>query len=241
MIKKLRTSLLLPAELTETVNAYLKSIEEAQLDNSFINRILGMLKDDLDNLNQAITAVRINKLVDDVAEADAIRDDLFIGFRDLVDAYKRRRNSALIDAYEKVWDVIARAGTRLYAHGYTEQSGKLEALFAELDKPEYQGALDMLNAHGIYNELKQAQSNFTSIYDQRLKAETEMNYPTLKEAKRKIVPHVNTLIDAIGVLDETEPGKYTDLVENMNAITSQIVSSSRARKTRSESTEELAA
>jgi len=107
------------------------------MKNPFITRITGMLHDDMDELNRAITAVRINNLIDDVSTSDAIQDDLFIGFRELVDAHKRRRKPILVDAYEKIWNVIEKAGTRIYLLGYTEQSGKLEALFAELDNADY--------------------------------------------------------------------------------------------------------
>ncbi|MEO9850309.1 MAG: DUF6261 family protein [Reichenbachiella sp.] len=240
MLKNLRTSLLLPAELAETVNAYLKSIQETIPDEPFIGKITAMLNEDLNQLNQAITAVRQNALVDDVAVSDAIRDDIFIGFRDLVDAYKRRRDADLQKAHKKLWNVIEKAGTTLYYLGYTDQSGKLEALFAEFDQVEYQEALTTLNILDVYSELKQAQADFTDLYDQRLSADAGLDYPTLKEAKGRIVPHVNSLLNAIAILHETEPERHAGLVEKLNVITTQVMSSARARKTRStESAENL--
>lgn len=233
MIRKLRASLLLSAELSETVNAYLKSIAEVIPDEPFIGRITTMLKADLEVLNQAITAVRLNTLVDDVAMADAIRDDTFIGFRDMIDAYKRRRDPEVIKAHEKLWYVIEKAGTMLYRLGYTEQSGKLEALFAEFDQAEYQEALTKLNVLDLYQELKQAQADFTDLYTQRLDVDAGRNYPTLKQAKGQLVPHVNALLNAIDVLYETDTETHQALVEKLNTITTQVMASARARKTRS--------
>lgn len=233
MVKKLSASLLLPAELAETVSAYIRTIVDSGLGNSFILGIIMLLEKDLKGLNNALTAVRVNQLVDDVSEADAIRDDLFIGFRDLVDAYKRRRDASLIAAYEMIWPIIEKAGTRLYGLGYTEQSGKLEALFAKLDKPKYQEALTILNAIGIYAELKQAQKRFLKLYNDRQDIDTS-SFLTLKEAKRPTVPHVNSLLDALNILDEVEPDTHTDIINKVNAITSSIMTTVRARKTKSE-------
>lgn len=236
-MKKLRTSLLLPAELAETVSSYLRIIAAAGLADPFINRIISLLTADLVVLNKAITAVRLNNYVDEVSSADAIRDDLFIGFRDLVDAYKRRRDQALIAAHQKIWQLIEKAGTQLYIAGYAEQSGKLEALFLELDKTTNQEALTLLNATGIYEELKAAQEAFTSIYKTRLEADSTIDYPTLKDAKSRTIPHVNALLSALEVLNETEPEAHSALTEQIDSATSAIMSTARSRQTRKSSDE----
>ena len=46
---------------------------------------------------------------------------------------RRRKKPHLKEAYDQVWPIIKKAGTRLYRLGYQEQSGKLKALFQELD------------------------------------------------------------------------------------------------------------
>lgn len=234
MIKKLRTSYLLPAELTETISRYLKAMDDVKLKDPFIKRIGGLLETDNETLNQAITAVRINRLIDDVSEADALRDDLFIGFRDMLDAYKRRKSDAISNAYQTVWPILEKAGTRLHALGYTAQSGKMEALFQELDKQENQEALTTLGLTDLYAELKDSQDDFAAIYNDRLDEDTKKNYPTLKDAKRKAIPHVNILIDAIGILEETDTEAHQELVSKMNAITTEITSIALSRKSKGE-------
>jgi len=237
-MKKLRTSLLLPAELAETTASYLRLIAEAELAEPFIARITTLLTEDLTMLNSAITAVRLNNYVEDVSLADAIRDDLFIGFRDTVDAYARRRDETLLEAYQKIWQLIEKAGTMLYTAGYAEQSGKLEALFAQLDKPTNQEAITLLNATGIYAELKTAQASFTSIYRTRLEADTTIDYPTLRDAKSRIVLHINALLNALYIIHETEPATYDALIEQIDAATAAIMSTARARKSRSTNEED---
>lgn len=237
MTKKLRTSYLLPTELAETTNSFMRAINDVGLKDPFIDRITALLQDDLKELNQAITAVRSIQLVNEVASADAVRDDLFIGFRDIVDAYRRRRDPKFKEAHGQVWPIIEQAGTTLYALGYADQSGKLEALFAELDKEENQSMLSRLNAKGIYKEMKQAQADFIDIYSNRLDAESGIDYPTLQEAKRRTVPHINGLLSALGILDETEPGKHAKLMDKVGSIITAIMSTARARKSREETSD----
>lgn len=153
----------------------------------------------------------------------------------MVDATKRRRDVTLVAAHATVWPVIEKAGTTLYALGYVAQSGRLEALFTELDKDNHQTAMATMGVTDIYMELKQAQQEFSEKCSNRLDADSQKNYPTLGEAKKKAVTHVNVLIEAINVLEEVNPGTQTDLIARLNVVTTSIMSVARTRKTRSES------
>lgn len=242
MLEKLRTSLLLPAELADTTTRYKQTLidlgilpgeaEPPATVEPFIQRIFTLLDDDLTQMSAVLTAVRQNQLVTELAKADAIRDDLFIGFRDLVDASKRRQKTAILEAWQLVWPVIKSAGTRLYTLGYAAQSGRMEALFEKLDQADYQTAMTTLNATTIYTELKQAQSDFITIHDQRLAEDLTKQYPTLRDAKAQMVKHLNGLLEAIDILGETTPETYTPVIEKMNVITNSIMSTARARRTR---------
>ncbi|MDW3192655.1 MAG: DUF6261 family protein [Cytophagales bacterium] len=250
MLEKLRTSLLLPAELADTTTRYKQTLidqgilpgetEPPATIEPFIERIFTLLDEDLTQMSTVLTAVRQNQLVTELAKADAIRDDLFIGFRDLVDASKRRQQTEIQESWQLVWPVIKSAGTRLYTLGYAAQSGRLEALFEKLDQADYQTAMTTLNATTIYAELKQAQSDFITIHDQRLAEDLTKQYPTLRDAKAQMVKHLNGLLEAVDILGETETENYTAVIDKMNVITNSIMSTARARRTRNtESSEEF--
>ena len=114
----------------------------------------------------------------------------------------------------------------------------MEVLFKELDKPENQEAISLLNLKVVYDELKASQEEFLDIYEDRLSEDAKKDYPTLREASSKAIPHLNKLIDAISILEEVEPGEHDGLVNRMNAITTEFTSIARARKSRSENGEE---
>jgi len=234
MLNNLHTSLLLPAELAEAADKYFRVIVEEKLSDPFVDKVTALLNKGVNQLKESLTAVRVNALIDSVAAADAVRDDSYIGFREVVDAAKRRRNDKVQKAHEVIWPIIKKAGTMLYSEGYTQQSGKLKALFKELDKAKNQSYLAALNADGYYAELKQAEASFQKLYDQRLNEEGKKDYPTLSEAKKATIPYMNILLDAINILEVTAPGTHTALIGKMNAITTEVMSTARARKTRKE-------
>lgn len=232
MIYKLRTSFLLPAELGETTSKYIFETEQAGVAEPYVAKLLGVLKEDVKDLNKALTKLTVNSKVEATAEADGVRDDLLIAFRDMVDIGKRRQNPEIVAAYQKVFAVIEKAGLRIYRYGYTEKSGRLAALFEELDQPEFQSAIAILKADELYNELKAAEDAFLAVYGERLREETTQNSITLEDARRKAVPHVNIFLGVLSTLEEFEPEVYEALSAKINAITSEIMTIARARRTR---------
>jgi hypothetical protein len=233
-MEKLRITFLWPAELADTIKGYIKVIEDALLEESFLTRLIGLLYLDLALLNQAIVAVRINGLVVDLITADDLRDDLFKAFKGMVEANKTRRDPVLVAAYRKIWPLIEKAGTTLYALGYVEESGKLEALLNELEGAEYQTAMGQIGALGLFVELKQAQKDFAELYALRHEADMLKTYPTLQDAKKKAVLHLNTFFGVMKTLLELEPEKYAPVVDKLNAITNAIMITVKGRKSRGE-------
>ncbi|MEL6560491.1 MAG: DUF6261 family protein [Bacteroidota bacterium] len=238
MVVKLRTSYLLPAELADVTKTVILLVKASGIPESLILRLLDLLQIDLDLLNVALTAVRKNELIEEVAEADAVLDDMFLAFRDTVEIGKRKRDKASVMAYQRLWNVLEKADLRLYRLGYSEKAGKLSALLNELDKPEFQADIALLRASEFYSDLKFAESEFDSLYNSKLDVDNKKKYPTLAKAKSQIVPHINILLGTISVLEESpgdaDPAAVTALVEKINGTTTEIMATAKARKTRNE-------
>lgn len=238
MMKKLSIRHLQPAEILETATRYQTAIVDSTLDESFISRVITLLETDKINLQGAISAIRTNSYVDDVSDADDLRDDLYVSFRDMVAAYKRRKGDTMKNAYQAVWPILEQAGTQLYRLGYTQQSGQMQALFTELDKAAAQDAITTLGLLDLYSELKQSQEDFVAVYTDRLEEDAQKNYPTLREARSKILPHLNILISAMGILLESEPETWQTVADQFNAITTEMMSIASNRKTRKQEDQE---
>ncbi len=230
MIKKLSTGLLLPAELIDVMVDYITAVEEATLHEPFITRITDLMGFDVSLLRDALSVAQKDKLVDEVAKADAERDDLFITFIDLVQAHQRLHSPAIEAAFHEIWPVIEEAGTGLHALSYEEQSEKMDQLFESLDATPKQMALGAMNALSIYDDMKESQERFMKIYKNKAKVDARKNYPTLREAKGKAIPHVNALLNAVEILEETGEDSIEDLVLTLNHITDGFMSKVRERQ-----------
>lgn len=232
MIKKLSTGLLLPSELEDAIKQYIHVVEESTLHEPFITRITDLLGLDLEVLHDALTAMQKDKLVNAVSQADSRRDDLFIGFCKLIKAHERLHSPAIEAAYEVIWPEIYKAGTDLHALSYEAQTEKMDELLKVMDNPSKQMALGALNALSLYDEMKESQEKFSKIYNNKLKVEARKNYPTLREAKSKAIPHVNALLNAVDILEETGEESIEDLVMSLNHITDQMMEKVRERTNR---------
>ena len=204
MIKPIRTSLLLPAELAEISTQFKNAIEKAAINHSFINTLLTLLAEDIDQISQALTGVRLNQLVDDLLEADAVRDDSFLGFKNHINNAQRRKGEEVKLAYEGIWAILDQTGLMLYRDGYNEQTAKLTALFIELDKPENQAALQILNALGVVHRTQNRSGTFKNLYEERIKLDETKDFPSITNARKPLIRHLSVLQGVLEVVEETE-------------------------------------
>ncbi len=227
------------AELSELTNNYLAIIETHLPENSFLMAIVALIKPKLHKLYAALAAIRINSLVEEAFHLDQIRDNAFIVFRDMIQAYEKTDIAEEQTAYKQLWAVIEKVGTRLYDEGYIEQSGRLKTLFQEMDKEDKKTAMATLGITQRYEKLKTAQQNFKEVYNERLEEDAQKNYPTISKSRAALSPLVKDLIPVLRYIARTADTD-TDLswVALINEQTDTIKAQIAARKTRKENGEE---
>ncbi|MFD2187822.1 DUF6261 family protein [Aquimarina celericrescens] len=159
-----------------------------------------MILAELAKLKETLTAIHINRLVEEAFKLDTVRDDAFMMLRDLIYVYRKSKNESKQEAFLLLWNVIEKLGTTLYGDGYTEQLGKLAALFLEFDKKESIAAMNELNIYPFYEDLKTAEANFISVYNQKLDNDTQKNYSTIKETRAGLSPLIKDLLPTLRVL-----------------------------------------
>ncbi len=227
------------AELSELTSNYLSTIETQLPQNSFLMDIVAFIRPKLSNLYAALAAIRINSLVEEAFELDQIRDNAFIVFRDMIQAYEKTDDPKEQEAYKQLWAVIEKTGTRLYGEGYIEQSGRLKTLFSEMDKADKKAAIATLGIEQRYEKLKIAEQNFKKTYNERLEEDARKNYPTVKKSRAALTPLVNDLIPVLRYIVRTAD-KDTDLswAALINEQTDKVMAQVAARRTRKENGEE---
>lgn len=232
-VKNLSASRTTHMELAAITDSYLKILSKYFPDHPFIIAIAGLLSGALVKLNEAMAAIRINKLIEEVFDLDQRRDSAFIMFRDLIFSFARTDVATEKAAYNEIWPVIERLGTTLYAEGYLEQSGRLKTLFQEMAKPKKAEALTVLGATERLAKLHTAEQNFLAIYESRLEEDAKKSYPTIRGARRELSPLINDLMPTLRMIARTTPeGIDLPWIDLINEQTDQVMKKIAARRTR---------
>ncbi|GAA4276349.1 DUF6261 family protein [Aquimarina mytili] len=226
------------SELSEVTNNYLGIINTHLCDDAFLVAVANHIKPKLEKLRTALAAVRTNNLVDEVIALDQVRDHAFILFRDMIQAFEKTDDPQEKEAFTLLSELIEKVGTTLYTEGYLEQSGRLETLFQEMDKQEYQEALAILGLTPRYKKLKKSEQGFKAIYTDRLEEDTKKDYPTIGQARAELTPLINDLIptlrNVIRVADQDTDLSWVALI---NEQTDTVMTQVAARRTRKEKTD----
>lgn len=241
-IKNLSASRTTHNELAGVSAYYIKILEKFFSDNPFIMAVILLIKNALNNLNDALSAIRINTLIKEAFDLDQVRDSAFIVFRNMIAAFERSTIAEEKAAHDKLWPVIVRLGTTLYNDGYLEQSARLKILYREMAKPDRVAALEVLSLTDKLDRLKAADEAFNLIYDSKLDQESKQAYPTIREARKELSPLINDLIPTLRMLVRTVPSD-ADLswVDLINEQTDLVMANIAARKTRKDNQEGEAA
>lgn len=238
-IKNVSQTQLTHTELAETADNYLNIIKTHLAGSTFLMSLLPVILMAVEKMRSALGAIRANALVKQTFDLDQVRDNRFVMLRDMIAAFEKTDIPEEKEAYELLWPVFVKVGIRLYTKGYLEQSARLEVLFQEFDKPEYQAAMDTLGVKGRYANLKTAEEDFKAIYDDRLEEDTKINYPTLREARLELSPLVADLIPTLrNVARTAEEGADLSWMELINEQTDRVMTQVAARRTRKNTQEE---
>lgn len=234
MLFKPSLSILQPVELIETLTNYVVATEEAGVKEPYVAALGGLLMNDLSNLEAVINRSRSNSLTDVTREADQVRDDLIIAFRDQVQSATRRRDPEVKAAGKMVLAEIRITGLQTIGYGYVVKSGRLKSLFKRLNTTAMQEAITLIGAADVFEELRVAQTEFQSNYVLKTKEEASGTGLRVKTFRSPVVARGGVFIDVIETLEELEPDVYPALAEQLNGITTEVMATARARRTRLE-------
>ena len=233
MLKDLSITYLSPSELLTTSERIDAIISEALSDQPFVTKISGVMKKDLDNLQESMGKDKSSVFTEKMAETDAKRDATFLALRDFSKASANRSDNKVSAAADLIINKIKKHGWTLYSMGYSDQTAALNLLFDDLDAADAVSAMQVIGADGWYTDLKNAQAEFENTYKEKVSTEAREDYLRLREAFSVLGRHLNVLLDTIGLLQELGETENIDtLVEQINEVITDVMTTARARRTR---------
>ena len=233
MVKDLSVSILSYSELLTTSERIDQIVSETFTEYPFMMKLSGQVKDDVKDMTGSLGKDRTSAFTEKLAEMDAGRDSAFLALRDLAKASVNRSDAQVSAAAQVIINKIKNRGQTLYALGYSDETTALNMLFNDLDAPDVTAAIQTIGAESWYADLKNAQAAFENTYNDKVSSEAQEDYLRLREAFSKLGRHLSLMLDAAGLLQELgEPENIDAVIEQINEVITDVMTTARAHKTR---------
>jgi hypothetical protein len=217
------------ADISNSVN---EAIEKASLTDEFLTRQNQQLKSTAAEMIAGIGAKRGKELKDEVDEADALRDSLFIALTQFVKAHITWNNARTSSAANTIMSIIKSHGNSIVRQSYEKESALLDSLLGEFEKPPILSALKLLNLSELAGELKAAQTQFKTLYQQSALLESgKAGVIAPSSISKDAVINLNLITDYLNVMYKANPEVYGKLASNIAELVNSLNGKIRTRRT----------
>jgi len=169
---------------------------------------------------------------------DQERDDGFISLRDYASSCSHGKNSIQAAAGRSISAIFDNVGNSVSNLGYAKETAKLKTLIEALETPAAQQALKTIGATERFEELKSSQDEFEKTYQIKIKTESDINYPLVKDSKSRITKYLKTLLYYIDTNSDLDGAIFGAAKEAINQIITDTVAIAHSRATRIENAED---
>ena len=230
-MEKLATTLLETTETQVAASRIIPVITPLLTDEPILLKVSAAATANAEALVLADTRVRKKPSTQKIREADESRDNAFRALRDFIAVWAGSpvATEAQKSAAAGLQAIIEKHGTTLYDLPDDKQTGKMEALFTDLNSASATADLETLNLAALYLQMKNAQATF----EQLVTAGQTDDLPLVGDHAPALRRRLNLLLSVIAewkLLDP--PAEVTAAVEQLDAIIVDIMTPVRARQTR---------
>ncbi len=233
-MRKFSPTILTTEELYTFAERFKKLLQDSGLTDDFIVRFLPILIDDIIKLSNVIKRYAKSAYTKKVSEKDGRRDKAFVGFRDYIDAFTHSMEEEKAKAALYLKGIITRRGNTLHRLGDVAETAELRVLFQEMDTPEAQAAIEIIDALIWYNTLKDEQLGFEDLYMEKVDTESKTELPETRIIRKDISRTLHLFIDYIYLHSIHFPDAYRSIAVKTDELITDIVTIAKARQTRKE-------
>jgi hypothetical protein len=231
-MQKIHFSYLKPEEILAFWYRLLALLQSLIPDDDYLAAIYNRLEEIAGKLSAALGVIRGSKYTIMLAERDGKRDQLFVGFRDYVNAFTYHFDELIVQAARLLQALIEVRGVTLYKYSYAAETSQLNGLFEDLKNPEAQQAIALIKAEFWVEALQQAQQDFEALYQQKVATEAGQDLPQINESKQELIRNLDRLLIYIESQAEIKAEKYQPVVKKIDEVIADMMSSARARKSK---------
>jgi len=169
---------------------------------------------------------------------DQERDDSFFNLRDYASSCSHSKNPIQAAAGKSIRAIFDNVGNSVSNLGYAKETAKLKTLIEALGTSSAQQAIEAIVATERFEELKSSQDQFEKTYQIKIKTESDINYPLVKDSKLRITKYLKTLLYYIDTNSDLDGAIFGAAKEAINQIITDAVAIAHSRATRTENAED---
>lgn len=206
------------AELAKRILSITKHESYAMAQN---HALVIKLEATLNNYLAVFDKLTFSGLGKQVADADILRDTLYIAFRDIITSYSKCSGLTDQQIATELKLIINQYGNGLHKLSYGDQSSHLDKLLEMLNSVDNQAKIAKLNLTECYVLLKNAQQAFTVLYRKQVAKNAELRSKLsassmLKELTADVRNYLN-FAEAMGNIEESWKALSLELNEVLKA------------------------
>lgn len=167
-----------------------------------------------------------------LAVRDDSRDGAFVGLRDFVKAFVSSGSPEKAAAGELLVEIFRSRGWSIFSLGYSAETSQLNVLVNDLETPEAQAALTTIGATVWLDDLKTAQGEFETAYQEKVAAQAGEDYQPIRDGRRQVARYVAALLSYVDLQSDLNPVQFGPVVDKIDEVIVDVVTVARARRTR---------
>jgi hypothetical protein len=231
-MKTFSTSIVNPGELHTAATTIDQIILTDIPTDAFVKKIEPLLKPQLNNLSLSLGRITDSTNIRILFDQDAVRDARFKTLRDYCKVYAGDKDTTLATSGKMLVSIFKELGWSMNFDGYAEESSELNALLGQLAKAPGSTAIAAIGATSRLADLKTAQTDFETTYNEKVSAQAKVEYPKIYACRVAISRYLNGLLSYIDLTEEVDKGNYTIAANKIDEVITEFEAKAHSRQTR---------
>ncbi|WP_288724493.1 DUF6261 family protein [uncultured Treponema sp.] len=178
---------------------------------------------------QLTTAIRQDKVLSSLEEADGVRDEAVKSLGTLLDGYAAIPIASKKEAAEKLRTVFVKYGKSITTANYASESSLIESLLEDFSKADAQESAKVLDGVAeILEQIRTAQDAFVKASDEytaassaKAESATSLKKPLVSAINDRLVPYITAMTMANGTVYGDFAAKAEKEISRVNETVSR--------------------
>ena len=238
-IKTLPRYLMNSAEIAAIAARLLALLSAVAQDNRFLKGLCDLMNVHLQAVQEVFGEGTANILTEPLSQADDTRDSLHGQITKFLRGARFHFDPSKAQAASKLYRIFKNHGLALSKDSYAVQSTKMNALFSDLEQEEAKKAIATLELDGTFNQLRKAQADFAKLYTQKVEVEAVgKETGPVGELIQPVKQDLYYVLTMLEIMERVKPNAYTEVINNVNELVTEMGAKARARNNRKEEEDE---